>query len=141
MTILESIIAFGHVNVSCIHKSTIEITKENELTSRGTCVLGINSSKACSDLDLKLKSKIWDGAKIEVEIQVGEYQDNFYGFGSNLLPLSHEFDMVFRKSDFICDRTVLINCSKSANELNRDLVKNLNSSNKEMKLTFKTMIK
>ena len=140
MTILERIIAFGHKNVSCIHKSTIEITKENYLTTNGTCVLGINSSKACSDLDLKLKQKIWDGAKIEVEIQVGEYYDNFYGFGSKLLPLSHMFDLVFRKSEFICDRTVLINCSKSSSDLNRNLVKCLTSSNKEIKLTFKTVI-
>ena len=140
MTILERIIAFGHENVSCIHKSTIEITKENYLTTNGTCVLGINSSKACSDLDLKLKQKIWDGAKIEVEIQVGEYHDNFYGFGSKLLPLSHMLALVFRKSDFICDRTVLINCSKSSSDLNRNLVKCLTSSNKEIKLTFKTVI-
>lgn len=140
MTILEKIIAFGHANVSCIHNSTIEITKENYLTDRGTCVLGINSSKACSDLDLKLKHQIWDGAKINVEIQVEDFYDNFYGFGSKLLPLSHELDLVFRKSDFICDRTVLINCSKSSSDLNRNLVKSLASSNKEIKLTFKTMI-
>jgi len=138
MTILESLIAFGHVNVSCIHNSTIEITKDNYLTNKGTCVLGIKSSKACSDLDLKLKQKIWDGAKIEVLIQVGEYHDNFYGFGSKLLPLSHEFDLVFRKSDFICVRTVLINCSKASSDLNRNLVKSLISSNQEIKLTFKT---
>jgi len=138
MTILERIIAFGHANVSCIHNSTIEITKENYLTPQGTCVLGINSSKACSDLDLKLKEKIWDGAKIEVVIQVDEFCDNFYGFGSKVLPLSHKFDLVFRKSDFICDRTILINCSKSSSDLNRDLVDSLNSPNKEIKLTFKT---
>ena len=140
MTILESLIAFGHVNVSCIHNSTIEITKENYLTNKGTCVLGINSSKACSDLDLKLKQKIWDGSKIEVLIQVGEYHDKFFGFGTKLLPLSHKVDLVFRKSDFICDRTVLINCSKSSSDLNRNLVKSLTSSNKEIKLTFKTTI-
>jgi len=140
MTILESLIAFGHVNVTCIHNSTIEITKENYLTNKGTCVLGINSSKACSDLDLKLKQKIWDGSKIEVLIQVGEYHDKFFGFGTKLLPLSHKFDLVFRKSDFICDRTVLINCSKSSSDLNRNLVKSLTSSNKEIKLTFKTTI-
>ena len=138
MTILEKIIAFGHVNVSCFHNSTIEITRENYLTDRGTCVLGINSSKACSDLDLKLKQQIWEGAKIEVEIQVEEYHDKFYGFGSKLLPLSHKSDLVFRKSDFVCDRTVLINCSKSSSDLNRNLVKSLTSSNKEIKLTFKT---
>ncbi|MHA1106788.1 MAG: DUF371 domain-containing protein [Promethearchaeota archaeon] len=138
MTILEKIVAFGHVNVSCIHNSTIEITKEDYLTNKGTCVLGINSSKACSDLDLKLKQKIWNGARIEVVIQVEDFKDKFHGFGSKSLPLSHKSDLVFRKSDFICDRTVLINCSKSSSDLNRNLVKSLTSSNKEIKLTFKT---
>ncbi|MHA1670900.1 MAG: DUF371 domain-containing protein [Promethearchaeota archaeon] len=138
MTILERIIAFGHKNVSCIHNSTIEITKENYLTNRGTCVLGINASKGCSDLDLKLKQKIWDGVKIEVVIQVEAFYDKFYGFGSKFLPLSHESDLVFRKSDFICDRTVLINCSKSSRDLNRNLVNGLTSPKKKIKLTFKT---
>ncbi len=138
MTILEKIIAFGHPNVSCIHNSTIEITKENYLTIKGTCVLGINSSKACFDLDSKLKHEIWNGAKIEVVIQVEEFYDNFYGFGNKLLSLLHKSDIVFRKSDFICDRTVLINCSKSSSDLNRDLVNSLTSPNKEIKLTFKT---
>jgi len=73
-----------------------------------------------------------------VVIQVEEFHDKFHGFGSKLLPLSHELDLVFRKSDFICDRTVLINCSKSSSDLNRNLVKILTSSNKEIKLTFKT---
>jgi hypothetical protein len=66
MTILEQIDAFGHKNVKCSHSSTIEITKENYLTKKGTCILGIKASKGCYDLNQNLKKKIQNGQKIKI---------------------------------------------------------------------------
>ncbi|MGB9674949.1 MAG: DUF371 domain-containing protein, partial [Nanopusillaceae archaeon] len=34
----------GHKLVKATHKSTLEITKDNFLTERGDCIIGINSS-------------------------------------------------------------------------------------------------
>ena len=50
--------------------------------------------------------------------------------------LTHEKDMVFRKSNYICNRTVLINCSKASSELNRDLIDKLKKTDKKFTLLF-----
>jgi len=137
MTLLEKVYAFGHENIRCTHTTTIEITKDSFLTNKGTCILGIKSSKACFDLSPEIKEKIKKGKRITILIKVGEYTDTFYGYGHKDLTLLSKKDMVFRKSEFICDRTVLIKCSKSSNDLNRKLIKNLNTPKKKISIIFK----
>jgi hypothetical protein len=136
MILLEEIDAHGHENVLCTHTTTLEITKENHLTKKGNCILGICASKACFDLNSDLKKKLQKNNKFRISIKVDDLIDSFYGNGSTDLKLLDKNDMVFRKSDFICDRTVLINCTKSSNEINRDLVKKLNISGKKFLITF-----
>ncbi|MFX0048007.1 MAG: DUF371 domain-containing protein [Candidatus Hermodarchaeota archaeon] len=137
MTLLDSINATGHSLIQCTHGTTIELTKDDYLTKKGTCILGIKASKACHDLNPELKKKIMSGGKIYVVIKVGDMADSFYGYGSKNLTLLSKKDLVFRKSDFICDRTVLINCSKSSKDLNRNLVKKLSNSNNQILIFFK----
>jgi len=136
MIFLEEIDAYGHKNVLCTHTTTIEITKDNHLTKKGNCILGICASKACFDLNLELKKKLQNNNKFRISIKVDDLRDSFYGYGSTDLKLFDKKDMVFRKSDFICGRTILINCTKSSNELNRDLVKKLKTSGKRFTITF-----
>ncbi|MHA2181316.1 MAG: DUF371 domain-containing protein [Promethearchaeota archaeon] len=137
MPIIEKIQAWGHNNILCTHKTTIEITKERNLTRRGDCVLAVGASKACLDLTPDLKSKIKNGKKFKVKLEVDNLQDSFYGFGDKELKLLDKNDMVFRKSSFICDRTALINCSKSSKELSRELVEKLKNPKKKLALMFK----
>lgn len=137
MTVLDSINATGHPFIQCTHSTTIELTKDNYLTKKGTCILGINASKACYDLNPVLKNKILKGAKIEIEIKVGEMNDSFYGYGSKNLTLLSKKDIVFRKSSYICDRTILINCSKSSIDLNRNFIKNFTSTKQKITIIFR----
>lgn len=123
LTIIERIYAWGHENILCTHSSTIEITKDKSLTKKGDCIICVNASKACNDLTLEIKNQIKSGKKFKVILNVENIKDYFYGYGNKRLRLLDKNDMVFRKSNFICDRTVLINCSKSSIELNRDLTR------------------
>jgi len=125
MIILEKISAYGHENILCTHKTTIELTKENSITKRGNCILGIKATKSCIDLNPILKKNIINEKKIKVSIRAENVTDSFYGFGNKDLTLLDKNDLIFRKSDYICDRTVLINCTKSSNDLNRKLIKKL----------------
>ena len=136
MTILEKIIAYGHENILCTHSTTIELTKENCLTKRGNCILGINASKACIDLNDGLKKTLKKGRKLKITIKTDKFTDIFYGYGNKDLTLMDKNDIVFRKSDFICGRTVLINCTKSSHELNRELVQEIRSLHNKFSLTF-----
>ena len=136
MVILEEISVYGHKNILCTHPTTIEITKEKSLTKKGNCIIGINASKGCFDLNPELKKKIKDGNKIKIILKLENFQDSFFGFGCKELRLLDKKDMVFRKSNFICDRTVLINCTKSSNEINRKLIEKLKIPGKKLLIVF-----
>ncbi|MCK4379713.1 MAG: DUF371 domain-containing protein [Candidatus Lokiarchaeota archaeon] len=136
MAILEKVSAYGHENILCTHSTTIEITKEKSVTKKGNCIIGINASKACFDLNRNLKKKIKDGNKIKITLKLENLQDSFFGFGNKELRLLDKNDMVFRKSNFICDRTVLINCTKSSNEINREIIEKLKMPGKELSIIF-----
>jgi len=136
MVILDTIYAFGHKNILCTHNTTIEITKDNYLTPKGNCILGIRASKACINLNTTLKEKIKQGKKIKVNITFNDMIDVFYGYGDPRLTLSSKDAVIFRKSDFICDRTILINCTKSSIDLDRNLIKSIKNQQKKFKISF-----
>ncbi len=136
MKILDKIYAYGHQNVLGTHKTTIEITKNPNLTVKGDCIVAVNATKACNDLNLDLKDIIKNGGKFIITFEVDDVKDSFEGLGNIRLSLLDKEDMVFRKSDFICDRTVLINCTKAAKDLNRDLIERLSIPGKKLSITF-----
>jgi hypothetical protein len=139
MTILDTINATGHPFIQCSHSTTIELTKDDYLTKKGTCILGIKASKACFDLTPELNHKILNGDKIDVIIKADDIFDSFHGYGSKLLTLLSKKDMVFRKSNFICDRTVLIKCTKSSLDLNRSLIKKLTNVDQQISIDFEVI--
>lgn len=136
LTIIERIYARGHENMMCTHRTTIEITKDKNISKQGDCIIGVSASKACNDISKMLITQIKDGKKIKVILKVDDIQDCFYGFGNKKMQLLDRNDMVFRKSNFICERTILINCSKSSIDINRDLIKALRNSNKKLSIIF-----
>ncbi|MFX1418470.1 MAG: DUF371 domain-containing protein [Promethearchaeota archaeon] len=136
MTVLDEIRAYGHENIRGTHKTTIEITKEKNLTKKGNCIIGIYSSKACFDLDPELKKNIQNQRKIKVTLKTENLQDSFYGYGNKELKLLNKNDIVFRTSNYLCDRTVLIKCSKSSLDLNRDLIEKLKTPGKKISIIF-----
>ena len=75
-----------------------------------------------------------NGEKIDVVVKVDDVVDCFYGYGNKNLTLLSKKDLVFRKSDYICDRTILIKCSKSSRDLDRNLIKKLTSSKNQISI-------
>ena len=69
MTILEEIDDYGHENILCTHTTTIEITKENHLTKKGNCILGICASKACFDLNSELKKNLQKKKNLKFQLK------------------------------------------------------------------------
>jgi len=136
--ILEEITVYGHENLLCTHKTTIEITKDTGLTRKGNCILGVKASKACKDLENPLREAIIQGKKLIITIKVDNLIETFYGFGDERLTLLNEKDIVFRKSDFVCDRTALVKCSKSSDDLNHNLINKLKTNGKKFYITFET---
>jgi hypothetical protein len=140
LTILDEISAFGHENILCTHNTTIELTKDEFVSKKGNCILGIKASKSCNNLNSELKNHLFNGkTRIKVSISAGSLTDCFYGVGNKDLTLLNKKDMVFRKSEFVCDRTVLIKCTKSSSDLNRKLINKLKSPNIKFYITFENI--
>ena len=116
----------GHMHVLSLHEKTLEITKEENLTPKGDCILGVNSSMACIDLPEKMKKKIQNPkTKILFSIEANGKKFTISGYGSKKLSLKHTNDIVLRKSAFTCSRTIAINCDKASSDIPRDFVKTL----------------
>ena len=125
----------GHKNIRSNHQKTIEITKESHLTPQGNCIVGVNATSSCADLPQELKDKLKvSGAKITFSIRVGAYEFTIEGKGHPDLILTHSEDIVIRKSDFICPRTLAVKCDKASDLLPREMVSLL--QNPKTKGTF-----
>ena len=129
--ILEEVIFKGHPNVQSLHARTIEITKDKDLTLNGDCIIGVNANKACRDLDQGIKKRIKKkDSLIEIGLIVEPYSFTIKGFGDDKLLLTNEDDIVLRKSEFICDRTLSINCNTSSLEIPREIINSLKDPSK-----------
>ena len=118
--------AKGHKNVLSMHKSTFEITKDKELSLSGDCIIGLDIDKSMLDFPDDFKKEIANSNnKITVKLSTENAIDEIIGYGHEDLTLDHPTDIVCRKSDFICSRTLMIKSDKAAVDLNRDLIKDL----------------
>jgi len=125
----------GHENILSLHKKTIEITKDSNLSVSGDCIVGTNSTIACIDLPEKFKKKIQNpDTIITFTIVADEHSFSVHGKGSDKLTLKHTNDIVLRKSAFTCSRTIAINCDKASDDIPRTMVKKLQSPKTSGKL-------
>ncbi len=115
----------GHKNVSAKHRSTLEITKENFLTEKGDCIIGICSSCSCFELPEKIKNELKKPKKIVFYIVTPVGKDRIIGFGDPKLVLTNKNSIVIRKSNYIDDRTICINADKSAKDIDRKIIEYL----------------
>lgn len=113
----------GHENIRSTHQKTIEITKESHLTPQGDCIVGVNATSSCADLPEDLKNKLkTPKSKVNFSIKVGEHEFVLEGKGHPDLVLTHSEDIVIRKSDFICPRTLAVKCDKASDVIPREMI-------------------
>ena len=127
----------GHKNILSLHKKTIEITKDSELTINGDCIIGISADLSCKDLPENFKKKVQNpDSEIIFTIKAGNCSFSIHGNGSKKLTLKHPNDIVLRKSAFTCSRTIAINCDKASDDIPRSMIKVLQNP----KITGKMII-
>jgi len=114
----------GHENIRSNHQKTIEITKESHLTPSGDCIIGVNASASCAELPTSLKKKLQNpNSKVILSIKVGTHEFNVKGKGHENLSLTHLEDIVIRKSNFVCPRTLAVKCDKASDLIPREMIK------------------
>lgn len=118
--------AFGHENVVGEHKTTVEITSENFLTRRGTCIIGIRATQTLADLDSTIKKLASSEAtKIVLVMEVNGIVERVAGTGGSDLTYSDSVSMVTRTSSYQCGRTLMIHADKAASDLSKDFIDSL----------------
>ncbi len=132
----ETIFARGHRNVLATHKTTLEITKNPWLSRNGDCVIAVSADKTLDDLSFEFKERLKKNAKLSILIQAGEAVERINASGSPRLILTHPTDIVVRKSEYICSRTLANQADKAACDLSRNLVEKLKNHEQEVKIVL-----
>lgn len=134
-SVMVAFSARGHENVRSTHKTTFEVTKEATLTKQGDCIVAVESTKAAADLPIEFKEAARkEGARITVTFEVDELKETIRAEGSPQLQFTHQTDLVVRKSDYVCGRTLAIRADKAASDFSRELVEKLKDPNQEVKV-------
>lgn len=137
MKATETICARGHENIKSTNGTTFEITKEAFLTKRGDCIVAVGADKGSADLNAEFKYAAKnEGARMTITIQSGNEVETVHAWGSSQLLFTSQTDLVVRKSDYICGRTLAIRADKAAKDLPRKLVENLQKSHQKVKVTL-----
>ncbi len=137
----EIIFGYSHRNIQATHKTTLEFTKEKHLSKKGDCIVTVTADKALADLSAEFKENLRKPqAKLTVLIEIGGLIEQVNAYGSPQLILTHPTDMVIRKSDYVCNRTLAIHADKAARDLPRDFVEKLKNPKQKVKITLKVRV-
>jgi len=131
----ETIVGYGHRNIQATHKTTLEFTKDKHLSKKGDCIVAVAADKTLADLSAEFKENLRKPhAKLIILIEAGGIIEQVNAHGSPQLILTHPTDMVVRKSDYVCNRTLAVHADKAAQDLPRELVEKLKNPKQKVKI-------
>ncbi len=137
----EAIVGYGHKNIQATHKTTLEFTKDTHLSKKGDCIIAVAADKALADLSAEFKENLRKPhAKLVILIEAGGIIEQVNAHGSPRLILTHPTDMVVRKSDYVCNRTLAVHADKAAKDLSKALVEKLKNPEQKVKITLEMRV-
>jgi hypothetical protein len=108
----------GHPLVSATHPTTFEVTSEEALSVNGHCIIGVAADKGAADLSAEFRRVIChDDAQLTTTLSCGGLAVVVRSAGSAAFTLTHPTDFVWRKSSFVCGRTIGIRSDTVAKSL------------------------
>ena len=135
-----SFACYGHENITAKHKTTLEFTKDHELSLEGDCIVGVKADFSLDSLKNfinKTKNQC-ENKRISITIKTIKKDKNNNNKIKNddklkkmieekiTAEINPEFnsdnEIVIRKTNFLSERTFAIRADKSASELNRNLI-------------------
>jgi hypothetical protein len=123
MEATEVIRCRGHPLISASHPTTFEVTAEETLTETGHCIVGIKADKGARGLLPQFREVLChDDAELATTLECGGIEVVVHARGSHAMTLDHPTDLVWRKSRFVCGRTIGICSDHVAATLPKDLV-------------------
>lgn len=112
------------------HPTTIEVTKDPELTLSGDCIIGVSADRGLADISAEMKAALaGDSRTIKITLEANGDTFVFCAWGDPRLSLASRKDLVIRRSSYICDRTLAVRADVAAKDIPRRLVHNLRDPN------------
>lgn len=128
-------LCYGHPNILAKHVKTIEFTKDDSLTERGDCIIGIKADFELEELK-KFTKKISIICCV-VDPDTGEpIFSKFKCKVNSKFNSNHE--LVLRKSGFQSPRTFGLGLDRGANHLDRRIVELMQNPEQVMEVTVRS---
>ena len=116
--------AFGHPRILSTHPTTIEITRSQNLTIRGDCVIGVKSSRGLGDFPDEIKRLLSNNSgRGRLEMRVRDQVVSIEGRGAKGLRFMDLNEIVVRRSGFVSERTLMVYSDKAALDIPRQMIK------------------
>ncbi len=133
----EIVFGHGHENIQATHKTTLEFTKEKNLSRKGDCIIAVAADKALADLNPQFKANLRKpNATLTILVEAGGITAQIQACGAQQLILTHPTEVVVRRSNYVSDRTLAVHADKAANDLSRELVEKLKNPKQKVKITL-----
>jgi len=115
--------ATGHENVTAAHTSTLELTSDDWLTPAGDCILAVEADTVPADFDAAFVAAARSReATVTATLRADGHEQVVRGRGHPELTFDSDRSMVARTSDYVDDRTVMVEADAAAADVDRDLV-------------------
>ena len=111
--------AFGHCNVLATHKTTLEVTKDDDITHAGDCIVAVRA-----DFDpVGLSEFARSHKKARIVLACGDLEEVIHADLNS--SFSDDREIVVRMGEYLSPRTFAVHADKSAKYLDRGFVKAL----------------
>ena len=107
--------AYGHPNICATHPTTLEFTKDSNLTVRGDCIVGVSVT-----FGSKLNECL-NNPRITITIEAKGISETITATPNPTFSSDHE--LVIRTTSFTSERTFATRANKSSKSLSRELIK------------------
>ena len=118
--------ARGHSNVKSTHKTTFMTTREEELSTRGDCIIVVVAEMGLRDIPGEAKMLAREETtRITFRLTVEGMVFEARGRGHPGLEYTDPIDMVARRSSYTCGRTLMIGSDKISTEIPQEIIESL----------------
>ena len=115
--------AEGHEHVAAEHGSTFEVTSDDWLTPAGDCILAVEADTTPADVPRSFVAACRSReATITAEFAAADATETVTGSGHPDLTFEGDRSMVGRTSDYVDERTVMVEADRAAADFDRRLV-------------------
>lgn len=114
-----SFTACGHPNITATHLTTLEFTKDKEVSKRGDCFVGVEADFHMDDLKLIAASS----SVVKITLTVGSNSEVVTAVPNPQFKSDHE--LVIRRGPFASDRTFATHADRACVDFSRKFVEML----------------